>query len=249
MSKFEIRTFTDDTLLDGQVKIRQPNKGFRTTIDAVLLAASVPASTGEKILELGLGSGGASLCLCHRVAGSKITGIDINPEMVALAKENIKLNGFEERVEARVGNVATRLPKCFVASFHQVMLNPPYLSRNTDHVSPNLDRAIATREGKADLKRWLKYAHDSLLYKGRMSVIHRADRLNELIRILPPNMGGVSIFPLWPREGTEAKRVIVQARKGVKSPSRILTGLTLHNEGGDYTDETKIVLKGGQIII
>ena len=249
MSKFEFKGFSDDTLLGGKVKIRQPKNGFRATIDAVLLAASVPAGTGERILELGVGSGGASLCLCYRVAGSTITGIDINPELIALAKENIKLNGFEERVEAKVGNVATVLPKCFVASFHHVILNPPYLPRNTEHVSPNLDRAIATKEGQADLKRWIKYAHDSLLHKGRMSVIHRADRLNELIQILSPNLGAVSIFPLWPREGVEAKRVIVQARKGVKSPCRILTGLTLHNKDGSYTDETKRVLKGGEIII
>ena len=171
--------FTEDTVLGGKIRIRQPKNGFRTTIDAVLLAASVSVKTGDRVLELGIGAGGASLCLRHRVKGINIIGIDIDAEAVSLAIENIKINGLDKWVSALVGDVAKPLPKNFITAFDHVMLNPPFLPEGTKHVSHNLGRAIATRESSAGLKRWLKYAHDSLLYKGRMSVIHRADRLNE----------------------------------------------------------------------
>ncbi|MBS40937.1 MAG: methyltransferase [Rhodospirillales bacterium] len=240
--------FTEDTVLGGKIRIRQPKNGFRTTIDAVLLAAAVSVKTGDRVLELGIGAGGASLCLRHRVKGINIIGIDIDAEAVSLAIENIKINGLDKWISALVGDVAKPLPKNFITAFDHVMLNPPFLPEGTKHVSHNLGRAIATRESSAGLKRWLKYAHDSLSHKGRLTLIHRSDRLHELIECLPANLGAISIFPLWPRDGKEAKRVLVQARKGVKSPSRILPGLTIHNKDGSYTKETKNVLEGSAII-
>ena len=249
MSEIVTDTNTEDTLLGGNVRLRQPRKGFRAAIDTVLLAASVPAKSGQSVLELGTGTGGAALCLCHRVADLKISGMDINPSAVALARENILLNGVGEYVDAIIGDVAEPLPKDFDGSFDHVMMNPPFLPENTDHVSPNADRALATKETGTDFQQWFKFGHDALLHKGYLTVIHRADRLAELIKALPSNFGGVSIFPLWPHQGEEARRVIVQVRKGVRTPARILPGLLIHNTDGSYDDAAKCVFNGAALAL
>ena len=236
-------------LLGGNVRLRQPREGFRAAIDTVLLAASVPAKSGQSVLELGIGTGGAALCLCHRVADLKIVGMDINPSAIVLARENILLNGVGKFIDAVIGDVAEPLPKTFDASFDHVMMNPPFLPENTNHVSPNPNRALATKETGADLQRWFKFGHDALLHKGYLTVVHRADRLAELIKSLSSNFGGVSILPLWPHQGEEAKRVIVQVRKGVRSPTRILPGLSIHNADGSYHDAAKRVLNGAGLTL
>jgi tRNA1(Val) A37 N6-methylase TrmN6 len=116
-------------------------------------------------------------------------------------------------------------------------------------VSPHPGRALATKETNADLQRWLKIGHDALVHKGYLTVVHRADRLTELIKILPLNFGGVSILPLWPHQKEEAKRVIIQLRKGTRSPTRILPGLSIHNADGTYRDAATRVLNGAAIEI
>jgi tRNA1(Val) A37 N6-methylase TrmN6 len=114
-------------------------------------------------------------------------------------------------------------------------------------VSPDPDRALATMEAGADLRRWLKYGHDALRHKGYLTLIHRADRLADVIRSLSANLGGVTVLPLWPREGEDAKRVIIQARKGVRTPARILPGLVIHESDGSYTEAASAVLKGAPL--
>ena len=240
---------SEDTLLAGGVRLRQPKAGFRAAIDTVLLAAAVPAKPGQNVLEPGTGSAAAALCLAHRVDGIKITGFDINPNAISLAEANVALNDAADKIFVETADVAARLPKRFDAAFDQVMMNPPYLPDTSSHVSPDPDRAIATMESKANLKRWLKFGHDALRHKGYLTVIHRADRLDEVIQMLSSNLGGVTVLPLWPRDGEEAKRVIVQVRNGVRSPARILPGLVIHKADGSYTDAAASVLKGAPLPI
>jgi tRNA1(Val) A37 N6-methylase TrmN6 len=240
---------TEDALLGGKIRLQQPKEGFRAAIDTVFLAAAVPAKAGQRVLETGTGSGAAALCLAHRIDGVQITGIDVNPKMISLADSNIHLNQMVEKIYVTVGNVADRLPEGFDASFDHVMMNPPYLPDTSTHVSPNPDKALATMEAGADLERWLKYGHDALRNKGYLTVIHRADRVDEVIQSLSPNMGGVVVFPLWPRTGEDAKRVIIQARKGVRSPARILPGLVIHEADGRYTEAAAAVLKGTSLAL
>ncbi len=242
-------TVSEDTLLGGSVRLRQPKEGFRAAIDTVLLAAAVPAKPGQNVLEPGTGSAAAALCLAHRVEQIKIIGFDINPNAISLAEANVALNEAADKIVVEKGDVAAHLPKRFDAAFDQVMMNPPYLPDTSSHVSPDPDRALAIMESKANLKRWLKYGHDALRHKGYLTVIHRADRLDEVIQTLSNNLGGVSVLPLWPRNGEDAKRVIVQVRKGVRSPARILPGLVIHKPDGSYTDAAASVLKGAPLPI
>lgn len=243
----EKQLIREDALLGGNVRLLQPEVGFRAAIDTVLLAAAVPAMSGQKILEPGTGSGAAALCLAYRVVSIQITGIDVNSNSIELAKKNINLNQLAGRVSVAVGDVAGGLGREFNAQFDHVMINPPYLSENSARVSPDPERALATVEGATDLKCWLKYGHDALRHKGYLTLIYRADRLDELIRSVPSNFGGITILPLWPRQGEEAKRVIVQVRKGVRTPARILPGLPIHEADGSYTKTASEILTGAAL--
>ena len=84
---------TEDRLLDGRVLLRQPADGLRAGLDAVMLAAHVPARPGEAVLELGCGSGAALLCLLARIPGLEGIGVERDPGLAALAAENLRRNG------------------------------------------------------------------------------------------------------------------------------------------------------------
>ncbi|MDT8344261.1 MAG: methyltransferase, partial [Thermohalobaculum sp.] len=84
---------TEDRLLGGRVRLLQPGAGYRAATDPVLLAAAVPARPGERVLELGIGAGAATLCLAARVAGLVHAGLEIQPDYLALAARNAALNG------------------------------------------------------------------------------------------------------------------------------------------------------------
>ena len=238
---------TDDALLAGQVRLRQPRDGFRAAIDSVLLPAAVAAVAGDKVFEIGAGCGAAALCLARRVDGVTISGIDIQPHLVRLAGDNVRANGLVGRVDIMSGDVAKPLPPRVQGPFDHVMLNPPYLDASRSRLPDQSDKAVAHIEGEAGLDTWISHAHGLLRHKGFVTLIHRADRLEDIIRGLGGKFGGITVCPLWPRSGAPAKRLIVRARKGVATPFSLTAGLVLHADNGDYTAEAGAVLRGGAL--
>ena len=229
-----------DTFLDGRVRVTQPETGFRAGLDAVMLAAAVPAAGGQQVLELGSGAGTASLCLSARVSGLAITGVEIDASLVALAKDNAAANGAD--VSFVRGDVFA-LPPELKLGFDQVLCNPPFHGEG----QASLDAARATAlmdHGK--LSDWLKIGLQRTVCGGFFTAILRADRLNEALAALPER--GVCALPLWPRAGEVSKRVIVQARKGSGAPFALLPGLVLHQENGAWTNESQAVLRRGEAL-
>ncbi len=98
---------TEDTVMGGRVKLLQPRRGYRIAVDAVLLAAAVDARAGESVLDLGAGVGAVGLCIAARVAGCHVTGIELQPELAALAERNVALNQAGERVQTLVHDLAS----------------------------------------------------------------------------------------------------------------------------------------------
>lgn len=239
---------TDDALLAGQLRLKQPKDGFRAAIDSVLLPAAVPAAGGDSVFEIGAGCGAAALCLAHRVAGVRISGIEIQPHLVRLAGENIRANGLEDRIDIMLGDVAQPLPPRVQGPFNHVMLNPPYLEASRSRGPDRGDKATALVEGGAGLDIWIGRAHGLLRHKGHVTLIHRADRLDDVIRGLGRGFGGVTVCPLWPRAGEPARRVIVRARKGVATPFSLTAGVVLHDSDGNYTAEAGDILRGGPLV-
>lgn len=238
---------TDDSLLDGRVRLRQPASGYRVAIDPVLLAAAVPAAPGEHVLDVGAGVGAAALCLAHRVDGCRLSGLELDGGLVRLAVENAALNGFEQRLSFLRGDLMSPPPGLDAGSFDHVMANPPFLEPGRSSPSPDAARARASVECRGDLGDWVAFCLAMARPRGSVTLIQRADRLDAVLAALTPGAGAVTVFPLWPgvEGGRPAKRVIVQARKGLAAPLRLLPGLTLHGEGGAFTPRANAILRAG----
>ena len=242
--------FTEDALLDGRVRLRQPREGFRAAIDSVLLAAAIPAVAGESVFEPGAGAGAAALCLAHRVAGCHVVGIELQPDLVRLAGENARLNGLGDRIDVAIGDVAHTPPRIEPGGFAHVMMNPPHHVADRADVSPRRDRAIANSAGASSLAMWLDAGLRMLVRRGSLTLIHRADRLGEILALLHGRAGEIVVFPLWPGPSVKpAKRVIVRARKKTGTPLRLAPGLVLHGGDGAFTAQADAVLRGAALEI
>lgn len=228
---------TLDTFLHGRVAVRQTRAGFRSGLDAVMLAAAVPAAAGDAVLELGAGAGAVSLCVAARVPDCTVTGVEIDPLLASLANDNARANGMAQRVTFAVDDVFD-LPRELKREFAHVLCNPPF--HDGGEVSPDAarDRALRDRGG---LGAWMETGLKRTISGGTFTAIVRADRMSEALARLPDS--GVSILPLWPRGGEPAKRIILQTRKGSRAASVLLPGLVLHNPNGSYTPEADSVLR------
>jgi tRNA1(Val) A37 N6-methylase TrmN6 len=240
--------FTEDGLFDGRVRLRQPANGARAAIDPVFLAAAVPAQRHQLILDIGCGTGAATLCLLHRVPECRVIGLDMQRDLVRLATENIALNGFGGRATALIGDLLQPPPRLSPGSFDHVMANPPFLPAGHSTPPVNPARAAASVEGEAGLGDWVRFALAMLRGKGSVTMVHRADRLDALLGHLAGRVGEVVVYPLWPYAGRAASRVLVRARKEVAAPARLLPGLTLHEADGQYTAAAEAVLRGGEAL-
>jgi len=232
------------TVLDKRLRLEQPANGFRTSIDAVLLAAACPAEHGESILDIGCGLGSASFCVLRRVKDTTLVGIDILPEAIDLAVRNAEKNMIDERAEFRCIDIRDFEDQ----SFDHVICNPPYLEAGGHIKSPVPEKQIAIGLGEddMDLKDWIDCAFRNIRGQGSLTIINRAENIDDIIRIMGKRFGAVEIIPLWPKTKHDAKRVIVRARKHRKSPAHLHNGLILHEEDGEYTEATQKVLRDMQ---
>jgi tRNA1(Val) A37 N6-methylase TrmN6 len=234
---------TEDALLAGRVRLLQPRRGYRVAIDPVLLGAAVPAEAGETVLDAGLGSGAASLCLLARVPGCVVAGLELQPELAALAARNADLNG--RPLEVIGGDLLSPPADLRRRQFDHVMTNPPFdeAGRGTPSPLAQRDRAHAHGAEAGGVAGWLDACLRRLAPRGRLTLIHRADRLDLILAALAGQLGGITVLPLWPAAGEPARRIIVSGRKGARGPSRLGPGLALHGPDGRFTPEAEAVLR------
>lgn len=238
---------TRDALLGGRVRITQPATGFRAGVDAVLLAAACPARPGDTVLELGCGVGAASLCLSARVSRLTLTGVERHAPTADLARQNAKDAGAA--MEVVTSDLAQLPPDLRQRSFDHVIANPPYFRRQASVSSPDAVREAAMGE-ETPLDVWLNVAARRLKPKGWLTVIHRAERLPDLLAGLQ-DLGSIALQPLQPRTGRAAQLIVLRARKDGKAPFTLHSPLLIHtgaqhqSDGEDYTPEIRAVLRDG----
>jgi tRNA1(Val) A37 N6-methylase TrmN6 len=233
---------TQDRLLTGRVVLGQPKHGYRAAVDPVLLAAAVPLQAGERALELGCGAGAAALCLLARVPEGRVTGLEQQPVLAALARDNAVANDAGSRLRVHTGDLLDPPAAIACGGFDHAFANPPYLAAGTADAPADPLRAAANVEGAARLPDWVGALARATRRGGTLTVIHRADRLPELLAAMDQVAGALVTFPLWPAAGKAAKRVLVQGRVGVGGPAALAAGLTLHTEGA-FTAEARAVLE------
>lgn len=230
-------TETLDGFLDGRLRLRQPKSGFRSGLDAMLLAGAVPARPGESALELGCGAGAAILALGVRVPGLTLAGLELQPTYAALARGNAALNDLP--LEVLEGDVAAPPPALRARAFDHVLLNPPYFDRAASTRADDAGRDIA-HGGPAPAAAWLALAARRLRPGGTLTLVQRPARLPEILTVLPGTLGSIELLPLGPRRGQPATTVLLRARKGGRGPFRLLAPLELHGgepgqDGKDFT--------------
>jgi tRNA1(Val) A37 N6-methylase TrmN6 len=239
-------SFTEDRLLGGRIRLKQPAIGYRVAIDPVFLAAAVPAEPHQLILDLGCGAGAAMLCLAARVPHSRVVGLEMQRDLVRLAGDNVILNGLEARASVMIGDLLHPPPRLSPGAFHHVMGNPPYAERGHATPSATAGKSVATVEGDANLGDWVRFSLAMVRPNGTVTIIHRADRIDALLGHIAGRAGEVVVFPLWPGQDKPASRILVRMRKQVAAPARLAAGLVLHEAEGRLTTAADGVLREGR---
>ncbi|MEH6833289.1 MULTISPECIES: tRNA1(Val) (adenine(37)-N6)-methyltransferase [Falsihalocynthiibacter] len=236
---------TDDSFLGGRVTLRQPAQGYRAGPDAVLLAAAIPAISGESVLELGCGVGAVSLCLNARVSGLDLVGVEIQPDYADLARENA--HGALEVVTADLSEMPLSIRD---RQFHHVVANPPYYLEKRRKKSEDVGREAAFTED-TPLSLWVEVAAKRLRPRGVFSLIQDIERLPEIMAAALPVLGSLEVLPISAREGRRPRRFLLRARKGGRAEFILHPALVLHMgdahsvDQDSYLPEVKSVLRDG----
>ena len=217
-------------------------------MDSLLLAAALDAKPGGRALELGAGVGAVSLCAAVRLAAVRFLGLEREEALVRLAQENAARNRLADRCCFVPGVVAAPPPAITdAAPFDLVFFNPPYLAADRADAPPDALRRRAFVEKDSLLADWIRTAHRLLAPRGRLVLIHRADRLDEIIASLQPrrHFGAITVLPIHTRPQEPARRVIVWARKNMRGACTLLPALRLHEDDGAFTVEAERILRAG----
>lgn len=232
---------TDGWLLDGRVRYAQPLDGYRTGIEPVLLAASIPARAGERVLEAGTGAGAGLLCLAARVPGVLGLGIEMDPAMAGLARQNVAANGIDGISIAAADISAWRGDGTFDHAFS----NPPWHDP-ADTLPPGARRRLATHEGEVPLEGWIAALRAVLRPTGSLTVLAPARQAARVMAALrAEGFGRLVLFPLWPKPGRDAKLALMRGHAAQRGPGRIAPGLVLHDADGRFSGAAQSLLRDG----
>ncbi|MDP3855270.1 tRNA1(Val) (adenine(37)-N6)-methyltransferase [Phenylobacterium sp.] len=237
-------TLSEDRLLGGRVLLRQALGGYRAGLDAALLAATCDCARGARVLEAGCGAGGALLAAAIRRPEARFTGLERDAAAAALARENVEANGLAGRVAILDGDVALPFKALGLAPFDAVMANPPFFD---DPAALRVPAPAKRDAWMADggLSTWTGFLLKAVREGGTITLIHRADRLADILALLAPKAGSFQVRPVHAHADAPAKRVLVRAIKTGKAPLQLLPALVLHpREGAKHTPEAEAILRG-----
>ena len=240
---------TDDRLLGGKVRLLQPAKGYRAGMDAALLAAAIDARPGERVLEAGCGAGAVLFQGAARSPGDLFVGVERDLHALALAERNVVLNEAQDRVSVRAGDVGRGFAgQGFLAPgeppFDIAVANPPFFD-DPDAIRDPHPSKRAAWIADAGLDAWTRFLLKAVREGGRVVMIHRAERLGDLLALLGSGAGSFQIRPVHPFADAPAKRVLVRAVKTGKAPLVLLPPLILHQRTGEqHTAEADAICRG-----
>lgn len=229
----------EDAFLGGRMRLLQPARGYRAGMDALLLASAIEAEPGNHLLEAGCGAGAALVAAALRLGGVRFTGLEREADMAALAQQNVIRNGLAGRVAVVEADLFDQQ-----TVFDGVFCNPPF-----DEVGQGQAPAPGRRHAyltEASVDVWLRALADRLRGGAALTLIHRAERLAEILAALDGRLGGTEVLPVRPRAGEPAKRVLVRAVKGSRAPLRLHEGFSLH-EGQGHSPTAAALWEGAAL--
>jgi tRNA1(Val) A37 N6-methylase TrmN6 len=241
---------SEDAFLGGALSVLQPLGGYRAGIDAVLLAAAAPvkAAAAERVLDVGAGVGVVGLCIAARVSKAHVTLLEFEPNLVAIARENVVRNGLEHRLDiisSDIGAPARAHVELGLrpGTFAHVVANPPFHVQGRGRPPRDPLKAGAHAMPAGGLERWVQVMARLAASGGSATLIHRAAALREVVTSLEGRFGALKVLPIHPRAGAPAVRILVQGRKGSRAPLTLLPGLVLHGHDSRFLPEVEEILR------
>ena len=230
-----------DAVLGGRLRLYQPPRGaHRAGTDAILLAHWLSPAPGTDVCDLGSGPGVVGLATAVLRPGLRLSLVERDGAMAALARDNATLNGIPAQViEADVLAPAgeRRAAGLNPEAFDCLLTNPPFFEDRTYRVSPDPQRAAAHGFTVGGLDGWIRTCADLLRPGGELGLIHRADALPRCLLALDRRFGGIAVRPIHSRGGQPAIRVLIRGIKGSRAPFALLPPLVLHGDDGRFTPE------------
>ena len=241
------KELTKNKFLGNKLEIFQFTNGYKGNMDSVLVAASVAAESGQKVLELGCGNGVALCCLLHRVGGLEVYGIEFDKKVGDLCRRNISLNKFKAKIFN--GDITTSIRELKSVSFDHVFMNPPYFKKNAVKKSPKPSSNQAKVE-TVPLSEWFSVARKRCKPKGKITIIQRAERLPEIMECLGGHFGQITVQPISSFKDSIPKTIIVQATKNSSAAFTLLPPKTVHKRDSVsgkvvYEEELNKILRSG----
>ena len=241
---------TKDKFLGGRLLINQPKIGYKSGVDAVLLASMVNfglTNSVKKVLDIGTGVGVAGLCVASRLPNVNVYGLEKQEDIYNLAVQNSKDNILNNSSYIPfLGNI---LSYNFNETFDAIIMNPPYYT-NKDNMHPTETKNIGNIESDATIKDFISFAFKNLKNLHNLYIIHRSERLKEVLDTLSSkHWGNIELYPVYSYVNNPAKRFIIKAKKLGKNITTLNYGIVMHNEDSSYTYHAKNILEQGKSFI
>ncbi|MGE5307085.1 MAG: tRNA1(Val) (adenine(37)-N6)-methyltransferase [Alphaproteobacteria bacterium] len=236
---------TIDTLFQGRLKFYQSRRGYRFSLDAILLANFARVKANDKVADLGTGNGVIPLVLVYRVPLLSILGVEVQVELADRARRNVEANGEDKRIQIVQGDVRAIDQMAAPESFDAVLCNPPYRKPSSGRLSPSMEKKIARHEVMGTLQHFLEAGRYLLRANGRMTLVYPAVRCIDLLQA----MRGTGLEPKLLRvvhacTGAEASLILVEGVKGGRSGAKIMRPLFIYERGKTYSAEVAAILQG-----
>ena len=227
-----------DELHRNGYRIIQNARKFCFGMDAVLLSGFARVKAGERVLDLGTGTGIIPILLRGKTPGRNFTGLEIQEESADMARRSVAYNHLEDSISIVTGDIREAAALFRAASFDVVTSNPPYMTDSHGLVNPDLPKAIARHELLCSLEDVVRGAAGVLRPRGRFYLVHRPFRLAEIMTVLvryrlePKRMRLV-----YPFVEKEPNMVLLEAVQGGNSRITVEKPLIVYREPGVYTEE------------
>jgi tRNA1Val (adenine37-N6)-methyltransferase len=229
---------TLDEILNGGLRVFQKKKGYRFSLDSILLAHFVSMKKRSRFIDIGCGSGIILLILAKRFPNTHSVGLEIQENLTALARKNSQLNNLEGRVEIVSGdarNMKNVLPE---RSFDAAIFNPPYRKLNSGRINPHQEKAIARHEINGSLKDFLKAAKYLLKPKGQVFTIYPAKRFVELVYLF--RQSGIEpkrMKLVFSDISSDAAFALVEGKSSSREELKLESPLFIYDRERKYTKE------------
>lgn len=235
---------TADSFGGGRIRIRQPRSGYRFSIDAVLLAGQVTPGPSERIVDLGTGCGVIALLLAFGRPQLRVWGIELQPEMAALAAENVRDNGWSDRVSILQADLQAIGPAELGGPVDRVVANPPYRRAHSGRVNPDGQRALARHEITVTLAGLIAAARRLLKTGGRLHLVYAAERTAELLGgMRAEGIEPKRLRPIQSRRDEDAALILVEGIKGARTGMTLAPPLVVYADAGGYTEEVESMVR------